>query len=449
MPIVKHSVMIQHPLEIPRSIHEAFHIARTGRRGPVLVDVPKDIFTMETTFEFPTKVNLPGYRPTLQGNPKQVRAAANVINHAKRPVILAGQGVVAAQAFEELQALAEKAQIPVITTLLGIGGIRETHPLAYGMIGLHGLWHNNYAVTNCDVLIGIGMRFDDRVTRKLSDFAPNAHVVHVDIDPAEISKNVKAHTPIVGDAKIVLQQLLPEIKEARHDAWIDQIDRWREEHPLEGADPSVPLTQTWVIKRISEVTQGRADIVTDVGQHQMWAAQHYTYDRHNAFFSAGGLGAMGFGLPAAMGVQVARPDDEVWALLGDGGFMMTVQEMATIVEENIPVKIIIMNNSALGMIRQWQNMMYNSNYVAAFFQKNPDFVKLAEAFGMPAWRAEHPDDLNSAIEKARAHRGPCLIDAIVTEVHNVFPMVRAGKGLTEMDEAENLRVAVGKSREEY
>ncbi len=450
LPITKHNYSVRDPKELPHVMKEAFHIARTGRRGPVLVDVPKDVFTMEANADFPSKVNLPGYKPTMIGNMRQIKTAAAVINRAKKPVIIAGQGIVSSSAFAELLALAEKARIPVITTLLGTGSIRETHELAYGMIGLHGLWHNNYAVTNCDVLIGLGMRFDDRVTRKISEFAPHAHIIHVDIDPAEISKNVKAHTPVVGDAKQVLGALLPEIEENRHDAWIAQINHWREEHPLETPEPTTPLTQQWVIAELSKVTRGQASIVTDVGQHQMWAAQHYTYDRYNGFFSAGGLGAMGYGLPASMGVAVARPDDEVWAILGDGGFMMTMQEMATIVEENIPVKIIIMNNSALGMIRQWQNMMYKSNYVAYKFRRNPDFVKLAEAFGMPAWAAEQPEDLHAAFKAARDHRGPTLINAIIDEVPNVFPMVRAGAGLADMDEAEHLRKLVAtKSREEY
>jgi len=449
LPITKHNYLVKDVRDLPRIMKEAFHIARTGRRGPVLIDVAKDVFTAETEFEFHTKVHLPGYRPTGSGNMRQIRAAAAVINRAKRPVILAGQGVIASGAFDQLRELAEKAQIPIITTLLGIGSIRETHPLAFGMIGLHGLWHNNYAVTHSDVVIGLGMRFDDRVTRKLADFAPHAHVVHVDIDPAEISKNVLAHTPVVGDAKLVLTQLLPEVHEARHDDWVGQINEWKREHPLETPEPSVPMTQQWAIKELSDVTQGQASIVTDVGQHQMWAAQHYTYDRLNSWFTAGGLGAMGFGLPAAMGVAVARPEEQVWALLGDGGFMMTVQEMATIVEENIPVKIVIMNNSALGMIRQWQNMLYKSNYVAAHFHKNPDFVKLAEAFGMPAWRAKSPVDLASAYRAAAEHDGPCLIDVIVDEVPNVYPMVRAGAGIAEMDEADRTRVLVPTSAEEY
>ncbi len=435
LPITKHNYMVERVSDIAPTMHEAFHLAGTGRRGPVLIDIPRNLFAEHTEFRWPDKVDLPGYKPTRSGNVRAIRSAAELINGAKRPVILAGHGVIFSHAYAELLELAEKAEIPVISTFLGLSSFPASHRLFYGMVGMHGMAYANFAVTNADVLIGLGMRFDDRVTQYLPGFAPNAKVVHIDIDPAEIDKNVKSAVPIVGDAATVLHALMPLIDKAQHCEWTEQIDHWRREHPLATPMPTNPLTTPWLIKMISDLTGGRASVSTDVGQHQMWAAQYYWFNRANALFSAGGLGAMGFGLPAAIGVAAARPGEDSWAILGDGGFMMSMQELATLAETQLPVKILLINNKSLGMVHQWQNIIYKSNFVHSDFQRNPDFVKLGDAFGVPTWRATNPQEYEEGLRKVMETPGPAMIEAVTEASENVYPMVRRGRSIAEMIEA--------------
>jgi len=418
---------------LAKTFKEAFHIARTGRPGPVLIDIPRDIQIDQTEFHYPSQVDLPGYRPTIHGHPAQIKKAAKLINEAQQPVIIAGRGVNISGAHAELKHLAETAQIPVVTTLLGISCFPESHVLSLGMLGMHGTAYANMAVSAADLIIAIGMRFDDRATGKVSGFAPHAHIIHIDIDPAEIGKNVRVDVPIVGDVKNVLGALNKLITPNDHIDWIRQIDDWRKEHPSIEIRDCEGLLPQFVIRKIYEVTQGEAIIVTGVGQNQMWAAQHYWYNKPNTLLSAGGLGAMGFELPAAMGAKVGRPDEIVWCIAGDGGFQMTIQELATIVQEKIAVKIAIINNGFFGMIRQWQEMFYKKHYVAAVLN-NPDFVKIAEAYGLPALRVKHKEEVVPAIEQAMAEPGPFLIDFMVEPEENVYPMVVPGTALNEVIE---------------
>ncbi len=431
MPITKHNYLVTRVEDLARTIKEAFHIASTGRPGPVLVDIPKDVFINEATFHYPETINLPGYKPTLQGNAKQVKAAAHLINQAKRPVILAGHGVTIAQAREELVALAEKAEIPVITTLLGLSAFPESHRLSLAMPGMHGAGYSNMAINECDVLIGIGQRFDDRVTGKVEAFAPKAKVIHVDVDPAEIGKNVRCDVPIVGDARHVLRQLIPEVQPAEHKEWLETIEGWKREMPLTSLPPGSRFVPQVAVRAIWEATKGDAIVVTDVGQHQMWAAQHFWYDKPYSFISSGGLGAMGFGVPAAIGAKVARPEETVWAIVGDGGFQMTIQELATIAEERIGVKIALMNNGYLGMIRQWQEIFYNRRYSSAYLG-GPDYVKLADAYGIKALRAQTREQCRLVIEEAMAYDGPVLCDLQVEAEENVYPMIPPGGSIQNM-----------------
>ncbi|MCL4543487.1 MAG: biosynthetic-type acetolactate synthase large subunit [Chloroflexi bacterium] len=435
LPITKHNYVVERVDHLARTIKEAFHIAGTGRRGPVLIDIPRNLFGEEVEFEWPQKVDLPGYRPTRQGHPRQIKQAAEVINSAKRPVIIAGHGVICSQAYSQLRQLAEKADIPVIWTLMGASAFPRSHRLDVGMPGMHGMAYSNHAITNSDVLIGIGLRFDDRVTQKVSAFAPHAKIVHIDIDPAEIGKNVKTYVPIVGDVAPVLDYLLPLVEESCHREWIEQIEHWKREHPLITPRAQTPLQTPYIIKLLSDLTGGEASIVTDVGQHQMWVAQYYWFNRSNTMFTAGGLGSMGFGLPAAMGVAAARPDEDVWAVLGDGGFMMTMQELATIAENNFRVKILVVNNNSLGMVHQWQTIIYKNNIVHSDFQRHPDFVKLGEAFGIPTFRTTTPEEYESALRRAEEIPGPAMIEAVTVASENVYPMVRRGHGIAEMIEA--------------
>jgi acetolactate synthase-1/2/3 large subunit len=431
MPITKHNYLVTRVEDLARTIKEAFHIASTGRPGPVLVDIPKDVFINEATFHYPETISLPGYKPTLQGNAKQVKAAAHLINQAKRPVILAGHGVTIAQARDELIALAEKAEIPVITTLLGLSAFPESHRLSLAMPGMHGAGYSNMAINECDVLVGIGQRFDDRVTGKVEAFAPKAKIIHVDIDPAEIGKNVRCDVPIVGDARHVLRQLIPAVQPAEHKEWLETIEGWKREMPLTSLPPGSRFVPQVAVRAIWEATKGDAIVVTDVGQHQMWAAQHFWYDKPYSFISSGGLGAMGFGVPAAIGAKVARPDETVWAIVGDGGFQMTIQELATIAEERIGVKIALMNNGYLGMIRQWQEIFYNRRYSSAYLG-GPDYVKLADAYGIKALRAQTREQCRLVIEEAMAYGGPVLCDLQVEAEENVYPMIPPGGSIQNM-----------------
>ncbi len=432
--ITKHNYMCMNASEIALSIREAAHICTTGRPGPVLVDIPKDVFQETAEFDYPEQVSLRGYKPTIEGHAGMIRRAAELIDQAKRPIIIAGHGIIWGEASNELIALAEKAQIPVITTFLGIGGFPESHVLSYGWLGMHGMFYANMAADGADLVIGIGMRFDDRAMGRFKDFNPTAKIIHIDIDPAEIQKNFKTHVPIVGDAKNVLPRLAAEVKQTTHPEWIRWIDQQREEHPSLHIRESRRMLPQYVVRSIYEATQGNATIVTGVGQHQMWAGQHYFYKRPRQPFTSGGLGTMGFELPAAIGAQVAKPDDEIWAICGDGSFQMTLQEMAVLVDEQLPVKLAIFNNGYLGMIRQWQELFYDKNYSSSGISQ-PDFCKLADAYGIRAIRVEHKNEVESAIKEARAHKGPILVDFQIDQEENVWPMVPAGASLAETIEA--------------
>ncbi len=435
LPITKHNYLVRHVSELAGVIKEAFFIASTGRPGPVLVDIPKDVFVSEALFKYPDAIELPGYKPTTAGNMRQVRQAINVIKDAKRPIILAGHGVIVSRAYDELKQFADYANIPVMVTLHGIGGYPCSNPLYFGMIGMHGHAHTNLAIQEADLIIGVGMRFDDRVTGKLSTFAPKAKIIHIDIDPAEISKNVKCTVPIVGDIKTVLASLNNELPRCEHREWIDQIEGWRADRrePQTAIDDTTPIPSTMPIKEIYRRTREPAVIVADVGQHQMWAAQEFPYDDPATFISSGGLGTMGFCLPAAMGAKVARPEATVWAIVGDGGFQMTLQELATLVEERINVKIAIINNGYLGMVRQWQDLFYEKNYVGVKLYQ-PDFVKLCEAYGIPARHVDKSRDVGAAVDWALGTPGPVLVDFEVQSEENVFPMIPPGLGLGDMVE---------------
>jgi len=434
MPITKHNYLVMRASDLALTVREAVHICTTGRPGPVLIDIPKDVFQEEAEFEWPQEVRLRGYKPTYEGHAGMIRRAAQLINEAKRPIIIAGHGVIWGDASRELIELAEKAQIPVITTFLGIGAFPEEHPRGYGWLGMHGMYYANMAADNADVVIGVGMRFDDRAMGRFKDFNPTAKIIHIDIDPAEIGKNFATAVPIVGHVKNVLPRLTELVKEATHEEWIAWIDRVREEHPSLEIRETRRLIPQYVVRTLYEETNGDATIVTGVGQHQMWAGQHYFYKRPRQLISSGGLGTMGFELPGAIGAQIARPDAEVWAICGDGGFQMTMQELAVVVDEQLPIKIAIFNNGYLGMVRQWQQLFYNKNFMAVAMTQ-PDFLKIAEAYGIPAIRVETKAEVRDAIRTARQHRGPFLIDFMIDQEENVWPMVPAGAALKETIEA--------------
>ena len=430
LPITKHNYLVLDAGSVAKTVKEAFHLARTGRPGPVLIDMPRDVQTDQAEFNYPNQVNLAGYKPTLQGHPAQIKKAVKLIGEARRPLIIAGRGVIISGAYAELKQLAETAQVPVITTLLGIGCFPESHVLSYGMLGMHGMAYANMAVSNADVIVAIGMRFDDRATGKVSAFAPHARIVHIDIDPAEIGKNVRVDVPIVGDVKIVLNALNKQIVSAEHVDWVQQLDDWRKEHPSTDIRDSEGLLPQLVVRKIYEATRGEAIIVTGVGQHQMWAAQHYWYDKPNSLVSSGGLGTMGFGLPAAIGAKAGCPEDTVWCIDGDGSFQMTIQELATIVQERLAVKVAILNNGYLGMVRQWQELFYGRRYVATPLS-GPDFVKIAEAYGIPGLRVKHKVEVAPAIEQAMDHQGPFILDFMIEPEESVYPMVPPGASLAE------------------
>ena len=434
LPITKHNYLVLDTASLPRIIKEAFHLARTGRPGPVLIDVPKDVFAEQVEYHYPKQLDLPSYKPTLKGHPAQIKKAAKLINESEKPVIIAGRGIVISNAYDQLKELAETSQIPVITTLLGISTFPESHILSYGMLGMHGMAHANFAVSDSDLVIAIGMRFDDRVTGTVNTFAPRARIIHIDIDPAEIGKNVRVDVPIVGDVKNVLSALNKQLTSAQHLAWIEQLDNWRRTHPSLDIRDSESILPQYVVDKVYQATQGNATIVTGVGQHQMWAAQHYQYEQPNSLVSSGGLGTMGFGLPAAIGVQVARPGSTVWCLDGDGSFQMTIQELATITQERLPLKVAIFNNGYLGMVRQWQELFHERRYVATPLA-GPDFVKVAEAYGIPGTKATHRDEVAPAIQQAMNEPGPFVIDFQVEPEENVYPMVPPGGSLAELLEA--------------
>ncbi len=434
LPITKHNYLVMHASEVATAIKEAFHIASTGRPGPVLVDIPKDVFQEETEFEYPDTVDLAGYKPRVEGHVAQIKKAAKLIAEAKRPVILAGHGVIFSGAYDELRELAEKAQVPVITTLLGISSFPDDHVLCVGMPGMHGMAYASLAIEEADLLIALGMRFDDRITGKTSAFALGSKKIHVDIDPSEIGKNVKVDVPIVGDLKHVLQKMNRYVAPATHLEWIQRIEELKKDHPSMNIRETDKLLPQFIIRELSNATNGEAIVVTGVGQHQMWAAQHYTFNEPRSFVTSGGSGAMGYEVPGAMGAQVGRPDKTVWSVAGDGGFQMTMAELATLVENRIPVKFAIMNNGYLGMVRQWQEFFYDRSYVATSYTNNPDFVKLADAFGMLGIRVTDKTQVRTAIERAMEYDGPALIDFVVEEEENVYPMIPAGQTIQELIE---------------
>jgi acetolactate synthase I/II/III large subunit len=438
MPIVKHSFMIQHPLELPRSIHEAFHIARTGRPGPVVVDIPQDLSRADIPYKPVSDVHLPGYQPTTEGNQKQIRLAAKALANSRRPVIYAGGGVISADAAAELTELAMSDRFPVTCTVMGLGGFPAPHEQWLGMLGMHGTRSANYAMDEADLIIAIGARFDDRITGKLSEFAPRAKFIHIDIDPAEISKNVPAHIPIVGDAKNILPRLTAEYRAlaaepSRLDEWWSRIHAWQERHPLAYEDSKdAEIKPQFMIKSLYEATGGDAIVTSDVGQHQMWAAQYYHFAQPRRWINSGGLGTMGFGLPAAMGAKVGCPDDTVVCIAGDGSVQMNMQELATCAQEGIAIKVFIMNNGYLGMVRQWQELFWDKRYSHVEMGQFPDFVKLAEAYGATGMRFEDKNTLVSDMKDALAADGPVLVDVRVTREENTFPMIPAGQPARNM-----------------
>ena len=438
MPAVKHSWMIQHPDEIPRSLHEAFHVARTGRPGPVVVDIPQDLSRADIDYQPVTDVKLPGYQPTTEGNTKQIRQAAKALASARRPVLYVGGGVVNAGASEELRELATLDRFPVTCTLMALGAFPAPHPQWLGMLGMHGTRAANYAIDEADLICCVAARFDDRITGKLSEFAPRAKFIHIDVDPAEISKNVPVHIPVVGDAKNVLAKLVTEyraleVDSSRLDTWWERIEGWRAKHPLrydEAANGEIK--PQYLVQALYEATDGDAIVTTDVGQHQMWAAQYYHFDQPRRWINSGGLGKMGFGLPAAMGAKVGCPDATVVCLAGDGSVQMNMQELATCAQEGIDIKVVIMNNGYLGMVRQWQELFWDRRYSQVDMGDFPDFVKLAEAYGATGIRLTQSAGLVEALREAIATPGPVMVDVRVAREENVYPMISPGQAARDM-----------------
>ena len=431
-PICKHSYLIKSSDEIADVVAEAFHIAKTGKPGPVIIDIAKDAQNNEALFEYPETVDIRSYKPQAHGDPAQIAKAAALIKEAKRPMLYAGGGVVLANASEELRQLTLNTQIPITVTLMGLGAFPETHPLAMEMPGMHGSCCANYAFTDSDLVIAVGARFDDRVTGDLSKFAPNAKKIHIDIDASCIGKNVPVDVPIVGDAKNVLTELNRQVSTADIDLWRDQIQEWKQKYPFEYEQKSDVVMPQYVIEKIYE-HYGDAIVVADVGQHQMWAAQYFKFTEPRQWLNSGGLGTMGFSLPAAIGAQLGCPDKTVVNVNGDGSYIMTIQELVPAVTMQLPLKIFIINNMYLGMVRQWQELFHGKRYSAVDYHDNPDFALLAQAFGATGLRVEHPDDVEPALQKAKGITdGPVVIDFIVDEEENVFPMVPAGAGLGDV-----------------
>ncbi len=439
LPIVKHSFLVTDPRHIPEYIHNAFYIASTGRPGPVLVDIPQDLSRADIDYEPSIGTpDLPGYKPRSEGNIKQVRIAAKALANAKRPVLYTGGGVINANASEELRKLATVDNFPVTSTVMGLGAFPAPHDQWLGMLGMHGTRTANYAMDGADLIVAIGARFDDRITGKLSEFAPRAKFVHIDVDPAEISKNVPAHIPIVGDAKEVLPNLTAEYESlqpdsSRLDEWWKEIRRWQEEYPLRYEDSEdSEIKPQRMIEAMYKVTEGDAIITSDVGQHQMWCAQYYNFAKPRRWINSGGLGTMGFGLPAAIGAKVARPDDEVVCLAGDGSLVMVCQEFATAAIHDIPVKVFLMNNGYMGMVRQWQELFWDKRYSSVEIGEHPDWVKLAEAFGCTGMRVTDKNEVEDAMKSALETDGPVLLDVHVTKEENCYPMIPAGAAARDM-----------------
>jgi len=436
LPITKHNYLVQDSKDIPAIFKEAFYIARTGRPGPVLIDIPKDTQVETIEFEYPGEVKLRGYKPTFAGNEQQIKKAASLILKAEKPILYVGGGIIFSESSEELRTLAEGIMAPVTTTLMGMGAFPSEHPLSLGMLGMHGTRYANYAIQESDLIIAVGVRFDDRVTGKISAFAPNAKIIHIDIDPAEIGKNVRVDVPIVGDARNVLKTLIKYVKQeqVKTEAWNKKIAAWKKEYPLTYKKDNF-LRPQFVVEQISEVCPD-AIIVTEVGQNQMWAAQFFNYRNPRTFISSGGLGTMGYGFPAAMGVKVGRPESTVIDIAGDGSFQMNSQELATVVQNDIPVIVAILNNGFLGMVRQWQELFFNRRYSATCLSESVDFVKLAEAYGALGLRAKKKSDVRDVIKEAVKSECPTIIDFVVEREENVSPMVPAGAAINEILDLE-------------
>ncbi|MDD5679526.1 MAG: biosynthetic-type acetolactate synthase large subunit [Kiritimatiellae bacterium] len=448
-PVTKHNYLVRNVDDLPRIIAEAFYIASTGKPGPVLVDIPKDVQRGSTAAPSPNEVKIRSYNPTTEGHPRQIEKLAEAINKAKKPLLYVGGGAIAANAAAEVTQLARKAKIPVTTTLLGLGAFPETDALALRMLGMHGSVTANYATHHCDLLVSVGARFDDRVTGKIAEFAPHAKIAHIDIDPSAISKSVPVDIPVVGDVKQVLKVLLPLVESKERAEWLAQIQEWKQKHPFVYDQDESKLMPQYVIEQIYALTKGDAIIVTEVGQHQMWSAQYYKYTKPRTFISSGGLGTMGFGLPAAIGAQFGRPDKIVVDISGDGSAQMNFQELVVAVEHKVPIKVVILNNGYLGMVRQWQEMFYKRQYSATCLGQTargknekikdrpgtpylPDFVKLAEAHGALGLRAKTRAAVVPMLAKAFEADGPAVVECLVEPEANVFPMVPAGASLTEM-----------------
>jgi len=431
-PITKHNVIVKDVNDLQQTIREAFHIAKTGRPGPVLIDIPVDVEVNKCEAKPLGEITLPGYKPQVKGHHRQITMAAEEINKSERPVLYVGGGVIAANASEELRTLAKKANIPVTMTLLGLGAYDQTQPESLDMLGMHGTAYANYAVQECDLLIAVGSRFEDRVTGKIKAFAPKAKFIHIDIDPSSISKNVIVNIPVVGDAKYILGELANEVKYKERKEWFDKIAGWKSKFPLQYDVKSPNIKPQYVIEQIWEATKNNAIIVTGVGQHQMWTAQFYKHTKPRHFITSGGLGTMGFGLPAAIGAQLAKPDMTVIDIDGDSSFNMTMNELCTAVQYELPIKVCILNNGYMGMVRQWQELFYGKRYSKSSL-RNPEFAAVAEAFGAVGITVEKKSDVKNAIAKMLKEKRPCLVDFKVEREENVWPMVAAGKSLNEMD----------------
>ncbi len=432
-PVTKHNYLITDLKDLPRIIKEAFYIAGTGRPGPVLVDIPFDIFMKEINYEYPKNINIKGYNPTYEGHPQQIERVADAIMKSRRPLIYSGGGVILSNAAEELKELAYKTQIPVTSTLLGLGAFPETDSLSLGMLGMHGTWYANKAVKECDLLICIGARFDNRITGNVAEFSVRSEKIHIDIDPTNIGKVVETKYPIVGDVKRVLKKLNPKVSEVDTKDWLKNIYGWKLEHPL-SYEHNEKIKPQYVIEKIFELTKGDAIISSSVGQHQMWVAQYYKFTKPRTHLSSGGLGTMGYGFPAAIGAAVGNPDKIVFGVSGDGSFQMNLQELATAASQNLNVKICIMNNGYLGMVRQWQDLFYRKRYSGVTLKdSNPDFVKLAESYGIVGMRAEKTSDVEKVLKEAiELKNKPVLIDFIIEEEENVYPMIPAGRSMEEI-----------------
>ncbi len=437
-PCTKHNFLVKSTEDLAHTIKEAFHIARSGRPGPVLVDIPKNVSTTRIKYKAPGPVKLRTYNPTYKPNKRQLQKVVDLIKVAEKPVIFAGGGVILSKAATELTKLAKKTRIPVTTTLMGLGAFPGTDPLWLGMIGMHGTYRSNMSTAHCDLFLAVGVRFDDRVTGKTDTFASQAKIVHIDIDPTSIRKNIPVTVPVVGDCKCTLEELNEMLEgvdlgdlDKRRKPWLDQIQAWKSTNPLAYHQEDIIKPQ-YVVEKLYELTKGEAIITTEVGQNQMWAAQYYHFDKPNHFITSGGLGVMGFGLPAAIGAQIACPDRLVVDIAGDGSIQMNIQEMATAVQCNLPVKVVILNNGYLGMVRQWQQLFYDKRYCCTCMEHAPDFVKLAEAYGATGFRARKPEEVEEVLKKGLSTPGPVIMDFVVEKEECVYPMVPAGAPITEM-----------------